>query len=267
MKQNKDLWNDHVTVSASGQATRMRPYLEAAGFPENTPKSALVSGEGESLLGRVTRQVMPIGHPIIYGNYKSAEHLRAVKDLPKDITLEINVNIEGPLGPVYLDALRTRKQSYMIAADMWAEFDMEEFREFHNSHDKPASIIVGHSIPAEGGATFNVAKDGTVVSWDRVEKTSEEDLINIGVYIIDGFDPRMVRIIADLNSRTHKEDPLNDVLIKEGLLAAYVLPTLAFNANSGYIYEALKKKTVGRPTVPEPKSKNPIKFITGPNVP
>ena len=267
IKEDPRLWNDHVTVSASGQASRMRPYLIEQGFPDGTPKSALLTGEGESLLGRVTKQSMEIGHPILYANYISAPFFRKAAGMPQDVTLEINVNIEGPLGPIYHDALRTHKQSYMIAADLWAEFSMEDFRKFHNSHDKPASILVGPSVPAKGGARFNVAKDGTVESWERVENTTEDDLINIGVYIMDGFDPRMVEVIDSLVSKTHKEDPFNDAMIEKGLLAAYVLPSLAFNANNKQVYEALKKYTKGRPTVPEFPSKNPINFITGPDIP
>lgn len=258
-------FNEHITISAAGQATRIRDWINQAGFPEGMPKSALVTGAGESLLGRIVRQAMPMGHVAIYGNYDTMRGLGEVPDLPRDVDLVVNRNITGPLGPIYLDALRTRQQSYMAAGDFWAEFSWTDFRDFHNAHDKPVSILVAPSVPAKEGAKFNVEDDGTVKSWERVDQTTGTDLINIGAYIIDGQDAEALAIVRALNSKTHKEDPLNDIMIERGMLAAYALDTMAFNVNSGPIYEALVDHSATRPTVDEPEAVDPIDFI--PNAP
>jgi len=262
--------NKHITISAAGQATRIRSWMHKAGFPEGTPKSVLPtgaelpSGDKETLLGRIVRQAMRVGRVAIYGNYDTMRGLGECPDLPRDVDLVVNRNITGPLGPIYLDVLRTARQSYMAAGDFWAELDWEDFIRFHNSHDKPVSIVVGSSVAAEGGARFLVDDDGTVRGWERVEgKTKETDLINIGGYIIDGYNPEAYEIVRRLNAETHKEDPFNDALIAIGGLAAYVLPTRAFNANNGEVYQALVEYSASRPTVSELESENPIQFIQG----
>lgn len=258
-------FNEHVTISAAGQATRIRDWMIASGLPENAPKSALMSGAGESLLGRISRQAMEIGHPVIYGNYDTMRGLGELPDLPRDVDLVVNRNITGPLGPIYLDALRTGRQSYMAAGDFWADFSWAEFKDFHNSHDRPASILVAPSVAAKQGARFNLSATGMVESWERVEETTEDDLINIGAYIIDGNNKDMLSIVRQLNRETHKEDPFNDILIASGALAAFVANGRAFNANSGQIYEALVEYSRDKPVVAEPVRANPIEFI--PNAP
>lgn len=257
--------NEHVTISAAGQATRIRSWMHEAGFAEGTPKSALPTGAGESLIGRITRQAMPLGRVAIYGNYDTVRGIGEVPDLPRDIDLLVNRNVIGPLGPIYLDALRTEKQSYMGAADFWADFSWEEFRDFHNAHSKPVSILVAPSVAAKGGARFNLTDDGTVENWERVEETTANDLINIGAYIIDGQNPDINQILRELNRTTHKEDPFNDVMIAKGAMAAFIANGKAFNANNGEVYEAMREYSASQPVVLEPTSSNPIDFA--PNAP
>lgn len=255
--------NDRITISAAGKATRIRDWMHEAGYAEGTPKSALPTGAGETLLGRVVRQAMPMGRVAVFGNYDTMRGLGEVQDLPRDIDLVVNRNIIGPLGPIYLDALRTRRQSYMAAADFWAELDWEEFRRFHNEHDRPASIVVARSVPAKEGAKFQVDTDGAVKSWERVEETKASDLINIGGYIIDGDRLDIMDLVARLNATTHKEDPFNSAAIEEGLLGAFVLDGLAFNVNNEQVYGAMVDHTRTRPVVPEVIQTDPIHFAPG----
>lgn len=258
-------YNEHVTISAAGQATRIRSWMHEAGFAEGTPKSALLTGAGESLIGRITRQAMPLGRVAIYGNYDTVRPIGEIPDLPRDVDLLVNRNIIGPLGPIYLDALRTEKQSYMAAADFWADFSWEEFRDFHNNHNKPVSILVAPSVAAKEGARFNVTDDGTVESWERVDETTENDLINIGAYIIDGHNPDIGPILRELNRTTHKEDPFNDVMIEMGGMAAFIANGKAFNANNGHVYEAMREYSATQPVVREPAGTASIDFA--PNAP
>ena len=258
-------YNEHVTISAAGQATRIRSWMHEAGFVEGTPKSALLTGAGESLIGRITRQAMPIGRVAIYGNYDTVRGIGEIPDLPRDVDLLVNRNVIGPLGPIYLDVLRTEKQSYMAAADFWADFSWGEFRDFHNNHNKPVSILVAPSVAAKEGARFNVSDDGTVESWERVDETTGDDLINIGAYIIDGNNPDIIQILSNLNRITHKEDPFNDAMIARGAMAAFIANGKAFNANNGHVYEAMREYTTDKPVALEPVSINSIDFA--PNAP
>lgn len=255
--------NNGITISAAGKATRIKDWMHRAGYEEGTPKSALPTGAGETLLGRVVRQAMPVGRVAVYGNYDTMRGLGETPDLPRDIDLVVNRNIIGPLGPLYLDALRTGHQSYMAAADFWAELDWSEFIRFHNEHDRPASILVARSVAAKEGAKFDVAGDGTVRSWERVDETKASDLINIGAYIIDGGNPDVMSIVTELNAKTHKEDPFNSAAIEQGLLGAFVLDTLAFNVNNEGIYRAMVDHSRTRPVVPEPVVADPIRFAPG----
>lgn len=258
-------FNTHITISAAGKATRIRDWMYSAGLDEGTPKSALPTGAGETLLGRIVRQAMQVGDVQIFGNYDTMRGLGECPDLPRDVSLVVNRNITGPLGPIYLDALRTRKQSYMAAGDFWAEFSWLKFIDFHNSHSNPASILVAPSVPTKSGARFNVANNGSVLSWERVEHTRASDLINIGGYVLDGDNNELVEAVKKLNAETHKEDAFNDALIATGKLSAYVLDTTAFNVNDAHIYEAMFNYSKTRPIVEEPKSRVPITFI--PNAP
>lgn len=229
-----------ITISAAGQGERMRPDLIELGLPEFLPKPLVPTGNGETLIGRIARQAMDIAHVEVYANYDTIRPIGESPDLPKNVSLLVNRNITGPLGPLYLDLMRSQEQSLMAAGDFWADFKWGEFLDFHNEQDTPVSIMVGRSIPTTGGARFNVNDDGTVRSWERVERTTDTDLINIGAYIVDP--EKLVRKkIGELT--THKEDPFNDTMIEGGLMSAYVLDDIAFNVNNAEICRAMWEHT------------------------
>ncbi len=225
-----------ITVSAAGKGERMRASIEQLGFPEDTPKQLLPTGAGETLIGRIVRQAMEIANVELYANYDTIRPIGEHPDTPQDIQLLVNRNITGPLGPLYLDIFRSRDQSLMAAGDFWADFKWSEFLAFHDGHDRPVSVLVAPSVPTFGGARFNVDDNGYVDSWERVERTSATDLINIGAYIVDPDEIALRRIRA---LDTHKEDPFNDTMIEGGLLAAYALDEPAFNVNNAEIYRAM----------------------------
>lgn len=233
--------NNHITISAAGQGSRIRNAMDEMGYPKDMPKSLLPTGTGETLLGRIVRQASEMGHVMVYVNY---DHIRTIgehEDMSPDISLLINRNIYSALGPIYLDLLRTGKRSLMAAGDFWADFNWSDFLRFHESHNKPVSILVGPSVPTNEGAKFNVADDGTVTSWERVDKTTSDDLINIGAYIIDPEKAVLETVRTLHEKKNHKEDPFNDAMIKAGLMAAYVLKDTAYNVNNIDVYKALLK--------------------------
>lgn len=225
-----------ITISAAGNGERMRSTIAQLGFPEDTPKPLLPTGNHETLVGRIARQAMEIANIELYANYDTIRPIGEHPDTPRDIQLLVNRNITGPLGPLYLDIFRSDDQSMMAAGDFWAKFKWSEFLKFHNSQDTPVSILVAPSVPTYEGARFNVQDNGVVKNWERVERTSDTDLINIGAYIVDP-EKLVLKKIRELT--THKEDPFNDTMIKSGLLSAYVLEQPAFNVNNAEIYLAM----------------------------
>lgn len=232
-----------ITISAAGKGERMRPDLIELGLSEDLPKPLIPTGNGETLIGRIARQALRFAHVEVYANYDTIKPIGESPDLPQDVSLLVNRNIYGPLGPLYLDLKRTKEQSMMAAGDFWADFEWEKFVKFHNEQDTPVSIMVGRSVPTTGGARFNVSDDGTVKSWERVDRTTEHDLINIGAYIVDP-EKLVMRKINDL--QTHKEDPFNDTMINGGLMSAYVLDDVAFNVNNAEICRAMWEHTANK---------------------
>lgn len=236
MKRNPKV----ITISAAGKGERMRQDIVDLGYPLDTPKPLLLSGAKETLIGRIARQAAEIASVEVYANYDTIRPIGEHPDLPQDVQLLVNRNVYGPLGPLYLDLFRSMDQSMMAAGDFWANFKWSEFLEFHDSQNTPVSILVAPSVPTYEGAKFNVADNGLVDSWERTDRTSETDLINIGAYIVDP-EKLVLKKIREL--ATHKEDPFNDTMISGKLMSAYVLDEPAFNVNNSEIYRAMVEHT------------------------
>jgi NDP-sugar pyrophosphorylase family protein len=138
------------------------------------------------------------------------------------------------------DIERTHQRTLACAGDFWANFKWGEFLRFHEQQDTPVSILVGPSVPTFEGARFRVKDNGVVSGWERVDHTTEQDLINIGAYIVD---PEKL-VMKKLREMTwHKEDPFNDAMIAGGLMSAYVLNETAYNVNNPQVYAALVQNT------------------------
>ena len=264
MRKADERCNRHITISAAGQGSRISAWMiESEGYRPGMPKSSLRTAQNESLMGRVVRQAIEVGDIRIVANYKSIEFIGKDPDLPRDVILEINRNITGPLGPIYLDVLKTKKQSYMVAGDIWAEFRWSDFIDFHNSHGNPVSILLAKSTPVNKGAIFIVNAAGSVLSWKRVKRTAEADYINIGAYIIDGHNAKIRQMVANLNAMTHMESAFNDAMIQAGFMSAYCLDCPAFNINESETYMAMLEHSKNKPRVSEPESLETIIFIKG----
>ena len=235
-----------ITISAAGKGERMKSSIVELGFPEDTPKPLLPTGRQETLVGRIARQAMEIANVELYVNYDTIRPIGEHPDIPRDIQLLVNRNIFGPLGPLYLDLFRSQDQSMMAAGDFWADFKWSEFLDFHDSQNTPVSILVAPSVPTYEGARFNVRDDGIIKNWERVERTSTTDLINIGAYIVD---PEKLVLQKIREITTHKEDPFNDAMIESGLMSAYVLSEPAFNVNNAEIYRAMADYSALKPKV------------------
>lgn len=226
-----------IHIAAGGNGTRMKDGMDHLGFASGFPKHLLPTGNGnETLLGRIIRQAQDIGHVAVYANYDNVRHVGESADISPDISLLIARGFNGPLSALVKDIQRTNDRTFSAAGDFWANFSWKDFSHFHENHDRPVSILVGPSVPTADGARFDVGRDGTVNSWERVDTTTEQDLINIGAYIVDP-EKLVMRKLKDL--AWHKEDPFNDTMIGDGLMSAYVLDTPAYNVNNPTVYSAL----------------------------
>jgi len=183
---------------------------------------------------------MEIGHAAIYASYDNVRAIGESDDVHPDASLLIARGSNGPLGPMVKDIMRTKEQTFSCAGDYWANFKWGDFLEFHDQQDTPVSILVAPSVPTFEGARFKVGDDGIVTGWERVDRTTSEDLINIGAYIVD---PEKL-VMKKLRELTwHKEDPFNDAMIADGLMSAYVLDDTAYNVNNPQVYAALVQNT------------------------
>ncbi len=229
-----------VHIAVGGKGTRIREGMEHLGFQPGFPKQLLPTGTGETLLGRIVRQVMDIGHAAVYASYDNVRAIGESEDIHPDISLLIARNSNGPLGPLIKEINRTRRQTLSCAGDYWADFKWSEFLEFHEQQDTPVSILVAPSVHTFEGAKFNVGDNGVVRNWERVDQTTQEDLINIGAYIVDP-EKLVMKKLRELS--WHKEDPFNDTMIKGKLMSAYVLDKKAYNVNNPQVYADLVKNT------------------------
>lgn len=229
-----------VHIAVGGQGTRIREGMETWGFPAGFPKQLLPTGTGETLLGRIVRQIDQIGHAAIHASYDNVRAIGENNDIGPDVSLLIARNSNGPLGPLIKEILRTKERTLSCAGDFWADFSWEDFLDFHESRDTPVSILIAPSVPTFDGARFRVDDNGVVQSWGRVDETTSEDLINIGAYIVEP-ERLVIKKLRELS--WHKEDPFNDTMIEDGLMSAYVLDSTAFNVNNPQVYAALVQHT------------------------
>lgn len=235
-----------VHIAAGGKGTRIQEVLQSPGFPHGIPKQLLPTGSGETLLGRIVRQIHTIGHAAIHTSYQHARLIGENVDVHLDADLLIDRHPQGPLGPLVRNLQLTDRQALSCAGDFWADFKWKDFLAFHEGHDTPVSILVARSVPTTEGARFDVGSDGVVTAWERVSRTTEEDLINIGAYIVDP-EKLVLKKFRELGGQPveqpFKEDHVNTAMIAGRLMSAYVLDGVAFNVNNPLVYTAMFQYT------------------------
>lgn len=232
-----------VHISAGGHGTRIREFMEQIGYQPEFPKHLLPLTGDTTLLGDITHRAAMVGRPVVHANSVNVNAIAESKSLHPTTLVVREREAEGPMGPMARELMRCGGQVLACAGDFWADFRWRDMLDFHDNHGLPMTILVAPSVPAENGATFQVAENGVVEGWERVARTCETDLINIGVYITD-MTAAVSRILnsgrfAKNGGRFYKEDDINDAMIEAGLMAAYTLPTPAFNVNSPDVYHAL----------------------------
>jgi NDP-sugar pyrophosphorylase family protein len=221
-----------LIISAGGVNARMRDYL-ACEF-NGIPKPILpLPGKNSTLIEEIIRNAEPFFEQFqIHANDQNATYLsRSLKKFSR-VEIVIDTHRTGPVGPQIRALLEKKSRIYGCAGDFYCKFGWPDFELFHESHDRPVSILVAPSISVYQGAVFRFDGSDTVLAWKRRARTGRNCLINIGVQIID-YTPELEEIAGRL------EKHFFTTLIKRGLIKAYRLPTIGFNINTPHVYTAL----------------------------
>lgn len=222
-------------VSAGGRGERIADYI--ASIAPLRPKHLLpIPTPGRTILG-----------DIVLRGHRSFEEVAvwASKETYPSISLEIerltttnvlvDAKMSGPLGPMLRSLLETKARTYGCAGDFYCDFSWDEFERFHAESGKPVSILVARSVPAPKGARFHLS-NGVVTTWERVNRTSKKDLINMGCYIIDAT-PEVLEEVARM--KVHKEDQFFDTFIPKNMVSGFNPGIMGFNVNVSEVYESL----------------------------
>lgn len=222
-------------ISAGGRGERIAAYI--ASIKPFLPKHLLpIPTEGRTILGEIIFRAHAHFEEItIWSSKETYPRISlALEDL-MPVRVRVDVEMSGPLGPMVRNLLTTNQRTFGCAGDFYCDFSWKEFENFHNSHGLPISILVAKSVPAPDGARFHL-NDNNITGWERVEKTTKEDRINIGCYIVDP----VPEVISEFQSlKEHKEDFFFNVFVPKKLVAGYDPGTLGFNVNVAKVYEHL----------------------------
>ncbi len=222
-------------ISAGGRGERIAVYI--ATIRPFLPKHLLpIPTEGKTILGEiVSRAHIYFEEVVVWSSKETYPRISlALEDLTP-VKVRMDAEMTGPLGPMMRNLLVTKQRTFGCAGDFYCDFSWREFEKFHDSHGLPISILVAKSVPAPSGARFHLS-NGLITTWERIEKTTKEDRINIGCYIVD---PVSV-VVSELQAlKKHKEDPFFDIFVPKKLVAGYDPGALGFNVNVAEVYERL----------------------------
>lgn len=222
-------------ISAGGRGERIAAYI--ASIRPFLPKHLLpIPTEGRTILGEIVfRAHAHFEEVVVWSSKETYPRISlAIEDL-MTVKVRMDAEMTGPLGPMVRNLLITKQRTFGCAGDFYCDFSWREFEKFHNSHDLPISILVAKSVPAPSGARFHL-NGRLITGWERVEKTTKEDKINIGCYIVDPVS----EVVSEFQAlKKHKEDPFFDIFVPKKLVAGYDPSTLGFNVNVAEVYERL----------------------------
>lgn len=222
-------------VSAGGRGERIAAYISS--IQPFLPKHLLpIPTEGRTILGEIIfRAHTHFEEIMIWSSKETYPRIVLAFEGLTHVKVRVDEEMTGPLGPIVRTLFATKQRAFGCAGDFYCDFSWKEFEKFHDTHGLPISILVAKSVPAPSGASFYL-NDGNITGWERVEKTTKDDRINIGCYIIDPV-PEVVSGLESL--KKHKEDSFFDVFVPKKLVAGYDHSMLGFNVNVAEVYEHL----------------------------
>lgn len=223
-----------LIISAGGKNERMKDFLLE--YFDGVPKHLLLLSKRKTIIEEITRSAQRYFEKIIISsNIENKFIFQRIFKNSNKVAIEIDKFLTGPLGPICRELLKTKKRVYGCAGDFFCQFSWKEFDKFHNSHTKPISILIAPSFSMSDGASFTLEKD-IIVSWKRVKRTKNFDLINIGAYIIDPY-PQVIKIISTIEY--YKEDIFFDLFVPYRLVCGYNPNKIGFNINTPETYKKL----------------------------
>ena len=171
-------------VSAGGRGERIAAYISS--IRPFLPKHLLpIPTEGKTILGEIIFKAYTHFEEItVWSSKETYPWIALALENLMPVRVRVDAEMTGPLGPMVRVLLATRQRTFGCAGDFYCDFSWREFERFHDAHGLPISILVARSVSAPGGARFHLNKSN-ITKWERVEKTTKDDRINIGCYIID----------------------------------------------------------------------------------
>lgn len=238
-----------IEIAAAGKSTRLREHITELGYPNGYPKLLLPTGrsDGETLLGRVTRQALEAPVPGFVTIHTSEENERYLRQNP-DISPLIDgaevrlarVEYGNSFRPFLPKLVKEGVRVLGSSGDFYAEFSWADVLDTHESNNYPVTFVVGQTVAVDNGAVFDVSDNGLITDFARVDRTKQSDLVNVGIYVFDPTDTVLSTLSSIVSSRyLASEEDIVTTLIAKGLMGAHVLERTPYNVNSAETYQAL----------------------------
>lgn len=218
-------------ISAGGQNLRIKDFLRSE-F-NDIPKHILPIPGSTSIIEKIVKDAYEdFDELIIHANSNNHFFFESLFEEKPKVQVVIDYICDGPLGPVISD-LETSDTCFACAGDLVCDATWKSFSDFHQSHSMPVSILVAKSIAVPLGAKFTV-ENKVITSWQRVNYSKSDNLINIGYYIIE---KEVLSIIKNLARKD--ENSFFDALIPMSKIGGYIFPEISFNINTDISYKKM----------------------------
>jgi NDP-sugar pyrophosphorylase family protein len=221
------------------------------GYPPNYPKHLLQTGDGQTLLGRITDQAMqPPLHqrPVICTNPDNADH---IKSAIGDKAIYDDAQYMFSMDPMYY-ALRRRASEGIggavlgCAGDVYSEFTWAEMLTAHHASGADMSLLVQKPEQGVKAAVFDVdPQSSRITALSRPAVSPEGAVTNVGAYVIEPTDTIMSileRMLATDARDSHDDDRIFQTFVQHGVVGAIEMPDrFHTNVNTEHQYHQLTR--------------------------
>lgn len=241
-----------VHVVAAGHGSRLKPLMDEIGYEPSHPKHLLPTGagDGETLLGRIGRQVLCAGKlPVIYVNKQAASIVSAHPDIPDERTVLYAGRDGSFFGPIIRAALSSGPEVTLGASgDHYVDKNpWPDLLDAHDSGRFPVTFAAACMSPRNNGLAYKLRDDGKVLGFKRKARTDGEDMVNVGLYVLTPT-AKVLESLGKIGIGSNGRAPtlhqsaeeIAAQLIADGLVGIHELPrNTAFNINDPETYQAL----------------------------
>lgn len=233
-----------LIIIAGGEGSRIKEMFNNNAAPF-TKHFLPIPEKGGSILGAVIEKSDPHFDTIeISASQNTIDFARATLSSNEKVKITNDSEMIGPLGPPLLELLASGKRIYACCGDVYSNFDWKEMETLHEKSGNAVTILVSKSFPAEKAACFTIDEEAKVTGWSRKEKSTDNDYINIGGYIIDPS-PEVIKIAQELIAQKKcKEDLFFEKCIDAGILSGFKDEGFSCNINTPDVYQKLVAKLV-----------------------